>query len=411
MVARVRWHERTALLKLYASAGSARREQRGLEHLLAAGIAAPALLHAGERALLLEWLPAVRDFRAAWHTATDETSRVELLAGVVRLVRGLHGAGLRQRDLHPGNVLCSGDGRQWMIDGAGIALSGWWRRGARDTANLALLLSSLPPAERGVLERLRRSCAEIALPPPAALARALAACDRARARLRARKALRDCRQFRVERAPARLLVLRRDREDAALRALLADPGAALGSGERLKAGNSATVTRVTAGARVLVIKHFHRRRLLPAWLWPTRARRAWQNCARLARTGVAAPRALALLEERRWLRGGESWLVYEHMTGVTLADRLRAGTAGESVVRGIRGFFTALRAIGCSHGDCKASNFIVDGDALRVVDLDSMRTHRWHWTLERALAKDRERFVANFPESDRERLSTMLREL
>jgi tRNA A-37 threonylcarbamoyl transferase component Bud32 len=410
IVARVRWRESTALLKLYARAGSARREQRGLERLHAAGIAAPALLHALERALLLEWLPGVRDFRAAWHATTDEVSRVTLLGGAVRLIRALHAVGLHQRDLHPGNVLCSGDGRQWMIDGAGIAPAPRFLRAARDRANLALFLSSLPPAERGVLQALRQAHGDVALPPQRALERALAACDRARARLRARKSLRDCRQFRLERTPGRLLVLRRDREDAALRAVLRNPRAALAAGKLLKAGNSATVARITAGDRELVLKHYHRRRLLPAWLWPTRARRAWQNCARLARTGVAAPRALALLEERRWLRGGDAWLVYEYVVGTPLAEQLRAGAAAAGPVQAIRGVFTALRAIGCSHGDCKASNFIVDGDVLRVVDLDAMRTHRWHWTLERGLAKDRARFVANLPESDREHLAVLLRE-
>ena len=51
--------------------------------------------------------------------------------------------------------------------------------------------------------------------------------------------------------------------------------------------------------------------------------------------------------------------------------------------------FRDLQAAGLQHGDTKASNFLVRGDEVRLVDLDGMREHP-------GSAADIARFVDNF---------------
>lgn len=57
-----------------------------------------------------------------------------------------------------------------------------------------------------------------------------------------------------------------------------------------------------------------------------------------------------------------------------------------------------------SHGDFKATNFIVSGDELFVIDLDGMHKHRFRWRFRKAFKRDCERLIKNWadlPEVDK----------
>jgi Ser/Thr protein kinase RdoA (MazF antagonist) len=168
----------------------------------------------------------------------------------------------------------------------------------------------------------------------------------------------------------------------------------------LKAGNSATVIRAEVGARRCVVKRYNvkgpwhalRRslRIIP------RFRRSWLNGQRLHLLAIPTARPLALVE-RRWGPGrGVAYLVMEDLSdpGVggprDLAEEVRSGVAAERVDQ-VVALFQALQVGELSHGDTKATNFLVDAhDRLCLIDLDAMRSGR------RALAGDVARFLDNF---------------
>jgi serine/threonine-protein kinase RIO1 len=49
-----------------------------------------------------------------------------------------------------------------------------------------------------------------------------------------------------------------------------------------------------------------------------------------------------------------------------------------------------------SHGDFKATNFIVADSGLFIIDIEGMRRHIFEWSLRRALKRDCSRFMKNW---------------
>lgn len=403
LVARVRRDGAAQLMKLFASRRACARERRGLCRLAEAALPAPRLLAADATTLFLEYLPAARPL-AECLAGAEAAQRVWLLRAALALIERLHAAGLRHADPHFGNFLCDAAGLHLVDAGAvraGSVLPGWRVR------NLALFCCQLPLAQRQALAE--------ALGPARwgnpALQRAIARADRRRVARRARKAARSCGEFVSRRRWRERLVLRRELDGPALRALLADPDAALCIGTLLKDGNTATLARIDCEGRTLVLKRYNikgwRHALSRSWR-PSRAWRAWQNAARFGALGIATPLPVAVLE-RRWgpLRG-RAWLLTEHVEASPLAAALRDATAQARIARGLRELFAALRVLGRSHGDCKASNFLFDGASVWTLDLDGMRRRPGVRMLERALARDRARLLRNFDGATAERLATLL---
>jgi tRNA A-37 threonylcarbamoyl transferase component Bud32 len=401
VVARACWRGRTVLLKLFARRRELRREQRGLQLLAAAGLPAPALLGIDGTALLGEFLADAPTLAQALAVA-DERQR--LFEHGIALMLRLHAAGLRHRDPHPDNFLLHA-GVVHLVDGGAIdvlpaparcclrPLARRYRERALHQG-LALFCCQFALADRAMLgQALQRDPLAQAVSLPR-LHRALLAQDRRRGDKLARKSTRDCREFVREKHAQGLLLLRRERDGAQLRRLLEDPDAAIADGVLLKDGNSATVARVRCGSEELVIKRYNIRGPLHALdrCWrPSRAWHAWRNAQRMRALGVATPLALAMLEHRRCGLRGRAYLLSEFREAQGLAASLGGDALAQPLLRQLQQLFTAMHAGGCSHGDCKPSNFLLDDSTLWVLDLDGMRRHRRAAALDRALRRDLQR--------------------
>jgi tRNA A-37 threonylcarbamoyl transferase component Bud32 len=384
---------RRVVLKLFLGPGARRyrdREARGSARLVAAGVATPALLGrassaiGGAEALLFEYLDDSRPLGG------DDVAG--LLMAAAALAR-LHRAGAVHRDPHLDNFLRRADGRVFLIDGDGVRPTiGGRALGRRASlANLALLCAERTPLADDGLDTAydayarargwRRSPARDAAGLQA-LARATRLQRRARVRRYLYKAQRDCTEFTCERSWKDHLICVRAARDGALETLLADPDGAMGSGEVVKAGNSATVVRVRLGERSCIVKRYnqkHWRHALRRVLKPTaRFRRAWLNGQRLHLLGIPTARPLALLERRFGPLRGVAYLVMEDLGPVDLAAAAAAAPLRDRVVEQVVSLFRALRAAGLWHGDTKASNFIVSDDGVALVDLDAMRETHQH---------------------------------
>jgi len=76
----------------------------------------------------------------------------------------------------------------------------------------------------------------------------------------------------------------------------------------------------------------------------------------------------------------------------------------EGLVKQFRALLQLLADASISHGDLKATNFIVTSQGLCTTDLDAMCEHRFRWRFARAFRQDLDRLRRNWaalPEIDK----------
>jgi len=189
-----------------------------------------------------------------------------------------------------------------------------------------------------------------------------------------------------------------------MRSVLRDPDSYFGAQPLLKDGGSSTVAKVALGDGSVVIKRYNIKGFMH-WLkrfWrPSRSWHSWQAAHRLAFLGIATPAPLAMIERRFGPLRREAWLITEYCAGDHLLNVL--GERGELAPDDITGpallkVFQQLVAARISHGDCKATNLLwLDGEVL-LIDLDAMQQHQSLRQWQQAWAKDRARFIRNWPQ-------------
>lgn len=365
------------------------REQRGVKALRESGVATPELLGTGRggaaRILAFELFDEARE------------PSVGDVGKVLATLAQMHRRGIRQRDLHAGNFLVSGT-RLFAIDGGGVAVSKTVD-GAQRLADLAGLLAHYPSdalGPVGPLANVYEDAAGVALPKQA-VGELHARVARAR-RLRLAKFIaktnRECTAFAVREERRRRIVVERGDDDPQLMHIIADPEHAASEGEPLKRGNTAAAVR--CGDFVLkrynVKDRWHRHRL--GWR-STRALKAWRAGHGLRFAGLATPRPRALIEIRRPQVGeAVAYLVVDHVDGERLDEAVDIRTCGA-----LARMFRAWRDLRFAHGDTKATNFVVKGGDIYVLDLDAAAFHRVGWRFARVHRRDRMRFLANWPDA------------
>ncbi len=421
------WRGRRVLAKLLVGRKAARhfaRELAGARLLAAQGLTTPLLLADGLEEgeggwLLFDFLDGAQSLGDAWRAVEGQTflsdEQQAVLGEALAAIARLHARGLWQDDLHLDNLLRHAD-RLFVIDGGGVRAQTPGQPLARDQvlANLGVFFAQLPVELEPFIEELLVHYllvnGEHALPLEALLKDV----DKVRHwRLRdyLRKIGRDCSLFGVRRGASMLRVVRRQ-EESRLAPLLADPDAAIAGGQPLKLGGSSTVARVEANGRQLVIKRYNIKGF-GHWLkrfWrPSRAWHSWREGQRLDFLGIATPKPLALLELRTlWLRR-RAYLITEHTAGEDIIARFkscldtpeRAASPPEAELQALDQLFAALLRERISHGDLKGSNLLWQGGHWVLIDLDAMQHHLSAQRFARAYARDRARFLRNWPADSR----------
>ncbi|WP_192559606.1 lipopolysaccharide kinase InaA family protein [Pseudomonas allokribbensis] len=415
------WRGRPVLAKLLVGSKAARhfqRELEGVKLLAAQGMTTPLLLADGLKDgeggwLLFEFLEGAESLGDAWSKVeslpvlADEQSSV--LAEALGAIGQLHGKGLWQEDLHLDNLLRH-DGQLYLIDGAGICAENTGQPLSRQKVleNLGVFFAQLPKSLEPFTEELLvyylLSNSEHALPLEA-LQKQI---DKVRAwRLKdfLIKVGRECTLFSVRRGAFGLRSIRREEEPAML-PVLEQADALLDQGHLYKTGGAASVGKVEVAGRPLVIKRYNIKNFAH-WLkrfWrPSRAWHSWREGNRLAFLGIATPKPLAVLETRFfWLRS-KAYLITEYLAGPDIIERfapyVESGEAPEAELQALDQLFARLIAERISHGDFKGHNLFWREDRWALIDLDSMCQHGSAGSFAPAYAKDRARFMRNWPES------------
>ncbi|MDH0700753.1 serine/threonine protein kinase [Pseudomonas toyotomiensis] len=415
-----RWRGRSVLAKLLVGAKAERhfqRELKGARLLVEQNLLSPALLSEGfidgvGGWLLFEYLEKAESLWQAWRNV----ERLPLLADAQQAVLGealavighMHSRGLWQADLHLDNLLRQ-DGELFLIDGGGVQVeqAGQPLSRARVLQNLGVFFAQLPaeldPFIEELLVHYLLANGEHALPLEALLVE-VSKVRRWRLRDYLSKVARDCSLFSASIGAFGLRVVRRDCA-AILEPILEAPDVALASGQALKLGGSATVAHVELEGRPLVVKRYNVKNWLH-WLkrfWrPSRAWHSWREGNRLQLLGIATPTPLAVLERRwYWLRG-RAYLITDYCGGQDIIARFEAykqATPPETELLALDRLFAALLRERISHGDFKGHNLFWDDaeGAWSLIDLDAMRQHRSTRSFARAYARDRARFLRNWP--------------
>ncbi|WP_397450232.1 lipopolysaccharide kinase InaA family protein [Pseudomonas sp. NA-150] len=413
------WRGRPVLAKLLVGAKAARHFQRERDgvHLLAdQGMTTPLLLAEGLQEgeggwLLFEFLESAQSLGEAWAAVeplpvlADEQQTV--LAEALTAIAQLHSKGLWQEDLHLDNLLRK-DGQLYLIDGAGIRVEQAGKPLSRNRVleNLGVFFAQLPKALEPFTEELLvhylLSNGEHALPLEA-LQKHIDKTRNWRLKDFLSKIGRECSLFSVKDSAFGLRAIRRE-EESAMTPVLAQADVLLDQSHLYKTGGAASVGRVEVAGRPLVIKRYNIKNFAH-WLkrfWrPSRAWHSWREGNRLAFLGIATPKPLALLERRCfWLRS-KAYLVTEYLPGPDIIERfapyVASGNAPEDELQALDLLFAQLLRERISHGDLKGHNVFWQQNRWALIDLDSMCQHGSTSSFAPAFAKDRARFMRNWP--------------
>ena len=417
-VGRAQWQGRTVLAKLMVGGNGHRhylRERDGAALLIAQDLATPGVLAEGWRAgeggwLLFEFLDDARSLWDAWreceHAAPLTEGQAELLGAALGLIAQMHSRGLWQEDLHLDNLLLQ-TGVLHVIDGGGVRAEtpGQPLSRERVLANLGVFFAQLPTTVEPFIEELLvhylLANSEHALPLEALLKEV----RKVRAwRLNdfLKKVARDCSLFSARIGAFGARVVRRDAQ-ARLQNVLDDPDGFIAWGHLYKTGGAATVARIEVDGQPLLIKRYNIKSPLH-WckrFWrPSRAWHSWVEGNRLDFLGIATPRLLSVIERRwLWLRG-PAWLITELLGGEDIIARFQPylnEAPPEDELAALDRLFAALIRERISHGDLKGHNLFWEQGRWALIDLDAVQQHSSDASFARAYAKDRARFLRNWP--------------
>ncbi len=412
------WQGRKVLAKLLVGGKAERhfaRELNGTRLLAAQEVNTPLLLASGWQSgeggwLLFEYLDGAESLDCAWQSVCQQPLlsdvQTEVLGSALSAIAHLHAKGLWQADLHLDNLLQQA-GQLYVIDGGGVQTEIPGKPLSRKMvlANLGVFFAQLPAELKPFIEELLvhylLANPEHALPLEA-LDREIARVRKWRLRDYLKKNGRDCTLFSARLGAFGLRVVRRDAEQA-LQPLLDDLDVRIESGHIHKTGGAATVVRVVQGDQPLLVKRYNIKNLAH-WckrFWrPSRAWHSWREGNRLLHLGIATPRPLAVLERRWcWLRG-RAYLITEYLSGQDIIARFQpylASVPPEAELLALDRLFAALLRERISHGDFKGYNLFWDEERWSLIDLDAMQQHRSDRSFMRAYARDRARFLRNWP--------------
>jgi tRNA A-37 threonylcarbamoyl transferase component Bud32 len=415
IVAKARVHGRTYLIKTFLGRSAQKyaiQEERGMDAVARAGVRCPRLrwsgtLCGGEGIVLaFDFLDEAHNLLDIWNRAVTDQDKIDVLTRFMIIMARLHAVGVSQSDIHLNNFLLR-EGKLYAIDGGGIQAIGTPLSESASLGNLALffaqllarhddLINVVLPAYEAVREWPRES---------GRLARLLslvAAKRQTRKRRYIEKAFRECTRFVCELSFTRFTICDRNAYGPEIQQLLATPDDVMATGTLLKDGNSATVALVHLGDRALVVKRYN---IKNPWHFLRRAGRksrawvSWRNAMRLEFLGIDTLTPVALIEKRMGPLRTTAYLVTEYIPAVDAAEHMRQGIESVDSAQAIAEILGELARVQITHGDMKATNFLMADAGPVLIDLDAMHEHSSEQRFRRAFNKDLDRFMANWKDN------------
>lgn len=394
LVARATWRGETVLAKLFFRQTNWQDENAGFQRLQASGLATPAQLVTQRLddggVALYQFINCAEPLDQLWLTF-DSHKKQQWLIQIKQVLAQLQHAQLVQRDLHLGNFLVQ-DEKLWVIDPASVSTTTSTQVFQQNTA---LFIAQLPLPDR-----------ELAIAGLQADGETIAAIDPMwlrRQQQYLKKILRDCTDVSAGQQGGVHYLCQRQYVDA-LKPLLIAPQQLLANAHQplLKDGNSAKVFLIDTAIGRLVVKQYINKdwlRKLRRALQVSRAKRSWLFSHAFSFAGLNVPEPIAVIEKKTGPLTSQSWFISREQQGEDLLSTWQQHPPTNTHLQQIGELVQALSLSRISHGDMKATNFIVADDELFVIDYDGCRRHRNQHRLNKALTKDWQRFRANWPDN------------
>lgn len=412
------WRGKPVYAKLFfgqKAAHYALRDVQGIEALQKAKILTPAILKQGALAydqayiVIVEAIAHSENAEDIWKNANDFV-RIELAHQLIQTIAQHHEAGLLQTDMYLKNFLIQYDAI-YTIDGDGIRT---FKKLSLKKAhhNLCQLLSKFDVLTLdGHLSSLLEQYAN-ARPwhPPINPNNLKLLIDAARKKIASayadKKVFRQCTDVTVSNRSGTFVAISADAitPDFPQTAIALD--AYFTPAHLIKNGNTCTVVSAPIGGLDLVIKRYNIKHIwhrISRTLRRSRASISWSNAHRMQLLGLLTARPIALVETKRFIFKDKAYFLTEYVDAPDIADffantqdkQLRS----EAIKQAVQLFYR-LYLLQLSHGDMKASNVKVlsDGKPL-LIDLDSMRQHRYTFFAKKNHARDIKRFMQNWKDT------------
>lgn len=416
LVALSTWQNRTVIVKIFISSNRWQRSMlkdiAGINRLKQARIPTPNLLlqtttsdtKAG--VLIIEYLQQGASLATLFDEAKSEEGKAEVLEMGVQAVAACHQAGLWQNDIHLDNFMLAA-GTVYVLDGAGIKSNG----GTLDTdtrlKNFALFLAQFPVFQdrqwRDLLDQYSKQVRELTADDAANFSKKIIKARRKRLNAYERKLNRSTTANRCEQGSNFFYVYDRSIHSPELDRFIADPDSFIFEQQLLKDGNSSTVAMIQINERNYVLKRYNIKGFwhgISRAFRPSRAHHSWRNASVLEMLGVATAHPFLYLEERVfWLFRKRAYFLCEYIEGHDLGtawEKQELEISENEIVALFRGLFEIMADYRISHGDMKATNFLIKDKKLHVLDLDAMVRNKSKAKFTEKFSKDLRRFRKNW---------------
>lgn len=396
------------------------REQQGYKACKAAGVTVPAekLISddfAGCLAVAYEFIADARPFQLV------SSNQAQMVPALLQLMVRCHQAGIYQHDIHTDNILMTTCGL-FLIDLSSIrGEPGQPLSTKKSLGNLARLLAQFVPDEQQlILKKLNLYYQNRGWMYGQAERESFKALlDKAWHKRKENyllKCFRGCTMTAYHKDGRQEYAFKRSFFKLLSKQAIIDIDARVEQGEKLKAGNSATVVVAELGGHKVVIKRYN---IKSSWHWlkrcwrPSRAANAWRQGNLLSLLGINTPGVLGFVEKRFGPLRKEAYLITEYVDARKLSEIYQDTAPTMAELKQIQRIFSLMYDYRISHGDMKASNLLrTQTGQVQLIDLDAMREHRYAWTFRRAFARDQKRFLRNWQEKSlRTQFSSLIENL
>jgi tRNA A-37 threonylcarbamoyl transferase component Bud32 len=415
------WGEKAVLVKVFCHKSSAQRhfqrELKGIKAFTDAAILTPKLLWSGNipaspehkiyessPAVITAWVDNAQSLDEAWNNSGLDQKK-SLAATLLTTIKEHHAKGLVQTDMHLGNFLLKGKD-VYSLDGDALEYFNGPVPFDESIHNLTLLIAQLNVIDAPIL------LSALASKERDAVSQKLSQVRQKRCEKYLSKAFRECTEIKHLKSSGREIYLVKEFDLKEFNELLADPNKFFPNDKKelLKNGNSATVAIVKCGMQELVVKRYNYSKNLKTFFRRFRTSRAaisWKNAFRLKNYGLNTPRPWAFMETKVGPVVKFAYFIAEKSTGESALEFFKKLQDEQSITKYINiicEMFLVFKECRIVHGDCKATNFLVEGEGVMIIDLDAMKeVHSKKF--ERLHQKDLLRWLQNWDDSLELRLS------
>lgn len=384
------------------------RERAGVLAFVEAGVDTPELLWEGKsgdaRVLVFRYLSDAVNLGERWVKSRETGERIRILEKVVKVLARLHDHGVVQNDIHLDNFLLS-EGKIFAIDGGAVERKGKESlTEAISLKNFAVFLAQFYPRYDAligeVLDRYGSYRGWEASETRAKYFRQEVKRSREiRKRHYLNKSFRECTRFMCQSSFFRFEVCERRAYSSELADLMENTDRFIEAGKLLKDGNSSTVALVTLSDRALVVKRYNTKSFwhgLRRTFRKSRAWHAWGNAHLMEFLGLPALRPVAMIENRLGPIRVKAYLIAEFIEGPDALELLTKLKHPDGEAESLVKLLQDLSEVQVSHGDLKATNFLMTQQGPVMIDLDGMKEHRNRKSFERTFGQDLNRFMDNW---------------